>query len=119
MLGTGKLARFVRKPMPDKWAALKATFGGTPEAREERRLYRLITGRYAPPSVLRANEKLYVAYRPDSDAVFSHHPEIADLSEKYIRGNVRYGAGDLPRLYALILNLKQVLADDVPGDRRG
>src|ERR1700693_3100026 len=75
-----KLKRFAQKTPPEKWAAIKATFGLTfgasAEARERRHLYRLITGAHAPPSVLKAGEKIYIAFRPDSDVNFSRHPEI-------------------------------------------
>jgi hypothetical protein len=115
-----KLKRFAQKTPPEKWAAIKATFGLTfgasAEARERRHLYRLITGAHAPPSVLKAGEKIYIAFRPDSDVNFSRHPEITQLSEKWISGNVETNAGDLPRLYALMLNTKQVLDEEIAGD---
>lgn len=120
MLVREKFARFARKSLPKKLAAINATvsltFGVGKDARERRRLHRLITGAHAPPNVLRADEKIYVAYRPDSDVVFSRHSEIAALSEKWIRHNITNNAGDLPRLYGLLLNIKQVLDEGVPGD---
>ncbi len=68
------------------------------------------------PGGAHPGEKIYVAYRPDSDVIFSCYPEIAQLSEKWIKDNVNNNAGDLPRLYALILNTKQVLDDEIAGD---
>jgi hypothetical protein len=103
-----KFARFARKPLPDKWAAIKATL-------VDRRFYRLLTGAHAPPKVLQAGEKIYIAHRPDSDVFHGCHPEIAQLSELWIKNNVIINASDLPRLYALILNIKQVLDEKIIG----
>ncbi len=113
-----KLIRFARKPLRDKWAAIQAMLSpiSNATAREQRRLHGFMNGAYAPPRGLHAGEKIYVAYRPDSDVVFSCYPEIAQLSEKWIKDNVNNNAGDLPRLYALILNTKQVLDEDIAGD---
>ena len=115
MTFAGRLLRFVRKPAYDKWAAIKATFLH-PNASKRRRLYRLLLGSHAPPKVFQTKEKIYVAYRPDSDVVFERYPEIAQLSAKWIRDNIENNAGDLPRLYALIMNVKQILDDGVIGD---
>src|SRR5438309_1751072 len=103
-----KLARFTRKPLPDQWAAIRATIRTISHANtdERRRLHGLLTGVHAPPRVFQAGERTYIAYRPDSDVRFKRHPEIPLLSEKWIKNNVANNAGDLPRLYALILNIK-------------
>lgn len=58
----------------------------------------------------------YLTYQPDSHAGFHQHPEFADLFERFIRHNRLNNAGDSTRLWAFILNIKQVLADKVPGD---
>ena len=55
------------------------------------------------------------AFRPDSDWVFSQHGEFRNLLGQWVSGNAR-NAGDLTRLYAFVLNLKRVLATNVPGD---
>lgn len=111
----GRLLRFIRKPPTDKWAAVKATFFQANSA-ERRRLHQLLTGPHAPPKVLQTSEKIYVAYRPDSDVFFNRHPEMAELSEKWVKNNKLKAVGDLPRFYALIMNIKQVLDDHVSGD---
>ena len=108
-----KFARFARKPLADKWAAIKAT---TFFHAERQRLHGLLTGPHAPPRVLQSDEKMYIAYRPDSDVFSKCHPELAELSEKWIKNNVMNNAGDLPRLYALILNIKQILNEKILGD---
>lgn len=113
--GVEQLARFVRKPFPEKWAALKATFF-QPNAAEERRLHALLTGKYAAPSVLQSAERMYIAYRPDSEFHFESHPEIATLSQQWVRFNTKNNAGDLPRLYALIFNIKQIMEENIPGE---
>jgi SAM-dependent methyltransferase len=76
----------------------------------------MLGGAYGPPVALQSETGIYVAYRPDSDVNFHRHPELAQLSEKWIFGNFPNNAGDLPRFYALILNIKQVLEECVPGD---
>jgi Macrocin-O-methyltransferase (TylF) len=111
----GRVAQFARKPLNEKWAAISATFF-QPGAAEKRRVWRSLTGPHAPPRVFQSDEKLYVAYRPDSDAIFKQHPEISQLSQKWIEGNGIYASGDLPRLYAIVFNIKQVLAENIAGD---
>jgi Macrocin-O-methyltransferase (TylF) len=116
-----RLVRFARKPLPNKWASLKAVLQNSILNRshaviERRRLQKLLIGAHAPPRVLQTRQKIYLAFRPDSDAIFSLHPEIAKLSEKWVRDNVDRNAGDLPRLYAIIFNTKQILEDKIQGD---
>jgi hypothetical protein len=118
MLLQARLARFARKPASDQWAAVCATLRSLVgiDDRRQRRLHRVLTGALAPPAVLRNDQGVYVAYRPDIDVVFSRYPEIAGLSEKWIAGNVTNNAGDLPRLYAIILNINQILEENIPGN---
>lgn len=115
-----KLARFARKPLPEKRDAVKATLrvilGMNAHAAELRRLKALLTGPHAPPAVLQGREKFYIAYRPDSDLRFSNYPEIVQLSEKWTKNNTGNNAGDLPRLYALMMNVRQVFNENVGGD---
>jgi hypothetical protein len=59
---------------------------------------------------------LYVSYRPDSDVISKRHPELALLLPKWLSGNAANNSGDLARLYALMLNVKQILAEGVPGE---
>jgi tetratricopeptide (TPR) repeat protein len=59
--------------------------------------------------------RLYMSHRPDSDVIFAEHPELAELYPKWISHNLVNNSGDVPRLYAWILNIKQVMADGVPG----
>jgi hypothetical protein len=56
-----------------------------------------------------------MSHRPDSDAVFAKHLELTELYPKWISHNLVNNSGDVPRLYAWILNIKQVMADSVPG----
>lgn len=115
MTGIKKLARFARKPLPDKWAAFRTRFL-QPNAAKQRRLHALLTGKHAAPSVFQGAEQIYVAYRPDSDFDFKRHPEMVTLSEQWVKFNEKNNAGDLPRLYALIINIKQIMEENVPGD---
>jgi tetratricopeptide (TPR) repeat protein len=58
---------------------------------------------------------LYISHRPDSDIVFHLHPEFRELLPKWTLHNDLNNAGDLSRLYLLMLNVKQVLDAQVPG----
>ncbi len=69
----------------------------------------------APPFVQRSRSRVYVASRPDSDFVHHEHPELSDLADSWVHHNPK-NSFDLPRLYALAFNIKQVMAEDVPGD---
>lgn len=57
----------------------------------------------------------YRSFLPDSLFVFDLHHEFRQLATRFFAHN-RTNRGDLPRLTAFILNIKQVLADGVAGD---
>ena len=57
---------------------------------------------------------LFLSCRPDSDRLFGMHPELRDLHAKWIADNPS-NLGDVAKLYALMLNIKQVMAAGVPG----
>jgi hypothetical protein len=59
---------------------------------------------------------VHIAYHPDAAYETHQLPEFRALYESWIAGNRRCNAGDLTRLYALILNIKQCIADSVTGD---
>jgi hypothetical protein len=56
------------------------------------------------------------AYHPDSYYAFRAHPEFNELIEKFTAHNRVNNGGDVTRLWAFILNCKQVLAENIPGD---
>jgi SAM-dependent methyltransferase len=59
---------------------------------------------------------IYGAYFPDSSYVFGEHAEFELLFEKFTHGNRKNNGGDIPRLLALMLNVKKVLDEEgVPG----
>lgn len=111
-----KQRRFRDKAPAEQWNAIKATFGLSQREQQQRHIHRFVTGPYAPPNVTRQQQPFYIAYRPDSDAAFSNHPELAEISEKWVHDNVAANGGDLPRLYALLLNIKQIFAEQIPGE---
>jgi hypothetical protein len=59
---------------------------------------------------------IYMAYHPDSNAMFHAHPEFRELYGKWVFGNKVNNGGDVTRFYAFILNVKQVLQDGINGD---
>jgi Macrocin-O-methyltransferase (TylF) len=59
---------------------------------------------------------VHVAYHPDIAYEMREVPEFRALYDSWIAGNRRGNGGDLTRLYAFILNIKQCLADGVVGD---
>lgn len=59
---------------------------------------------------------IYGAYFPDSSYVFGQHAEFDRLFEKFTFNNRKNNGGDIPRLLALMLNVKKLLDEDrVPG----
>ena len=111
-----KLIRLARDALLGSWATIKTRIRPIVRYAERRRVRRLLFGKYAPPMVVRSGERIYVAYRPDSDAMYSIYPEIGHLAEAWTKDNEANNAGDLPRLYALILNVRQVMEEHVTGD---
>jgi hypothetical protein len=58
----------------------------------------------------------YLSYKPDSLLHFGRHNEYYDLFKSFTKHNKFNNAGDAPRLWSFILNIKQILSEDVPGD---
>jgi hypothetical protein len=59
---------------------------------------------------------IFWAYHPDSYAQRGEHGEFRALFDRFSRHNKLNNGGDTVRLWAFILNIKQVLADGVEGD---
>jgi TolA-binding protein len=78
----------------------------------------LLSGCVLPRNVVGAASQMadfYLSFRPDSDIKFKNHPEFGELLPKWISGNEVNNGGDLVRFYALILNIKQALEENVIG----
>lgn len=58
----------------------------------------------------------FLAYQPDSHAHFDQHKEYDALFKSFTAHNRFNNAGDGARLWSLIINIKQVLDENVPGD---
>jgi hypothetical protein len=89
----------------------------TPSGKVDRRI---LAQRFAGAAVIvplsLRRSALYGAYQPDSIYVWDAHPELFDIYPKWVRANRANNAGDLPRLYSFILNLKQLLREGITGD---
>lgn len=59
---------------------------------------------------------IFFAYQPDSYARFGAHSEFDVLFRRFVKHNRRNNSGDITRLWAIILNLKQLVAEGVYGD---
>jgi hypothetical protein len=94
-----RLGQWLRKPSVERNRLLVNKVGSLP--------FRIGASRVA---------NLYLAYQPDSQAVFALHPEYKQLYEKFIASNRSNNAGDWPRFWSLILNLKKVLDEGIEGD---
>ena len=113
--GVANLQRFLAKSPNDQARAVKATLKHLHGQIRQRPLRRRLAGAFAVPRVLESGSRLYLAYRPDWDIDFNALPELRALSRDWVSNNFE-NAGDLPRLYALLLNLNQVMDDGIPGD---
>lgn len=59
---------------------------------------------------------VFLGYQPDSHSSFNNHPEFHSLFKSFTKHNKKNNAGDVARLWSLILNIKQVLEEDVEGN---
>jgi hypothetical protein len=112
----GRFQRFLSKTPQDQGRAIKATFQHLYGRFKDRHVRRFLNGDLAAPKVLKSSNRLYVAYRPDWEIDFDSLPEVRALSTNWVSNNLETNAGDLPRLYALLLNINQVMEEGVPGD---
>lgn len=97
------LRSFVGAPRKDRLRKIRGTI--------HRHVGKLFFG-LMPPAI----GFMYCSYRPDAEYVFAAYPEFSELLRKWLAGNRSNNAGDLARLYAIILNVKQLLSDAVAGD---
>ena len=58
----------------------------------------------------------YLTSQPDSHSYFQSHPEFKELLKLFTKKNKYNNAGDITRLWSFILNIKQVLEQQIPGD---
>ena len=58
----------------------------------------------------------FLGYYPDSFSNFKEHKEFKILSKKFIKFNKTNNAGDMSRLWAIILNVKQLLSEEIEGN---
>lgn len=96
-----KVRRFARKSPEDKSKTL-----------------RILINRLAA-SVFRLRPhlfNLFIGYIPDSQAIFDKHPEFEYLFKGFTKNNVVNNAGDIARLWSLILNIKQIEHENIRGD---
>lgn len=114
--GSGVLRKFLSKTSQEQFSAIRSTLRHYYRRHKDRYFHSLLNGGLAAPQVLRSRSRLYVAYRPDWDVDFDCLPELKPLSHNWVSKNQENNAGDLPRLYALLLNINQVMHDGVPGD---
>ena len=82
----------------------------------DRLLSILESHRLRVPEVFRAGRRSYLSYRPDWDYDFAAIPEVRNLSRQWVQGNEANNSGDASRLYALVLNIRQVISDGIAGD---
>ena len=102
--------------------APRGFFLGRTEERRKSRFERFLA-REVAYGVMRAigalinprNTKLYIAYRPDSHADFDSFPQFRQLLDRFTHQS-HNNRGDLPRFYALLLNVARVLKEDISGD---
>jgi O-methyltransferase len=102
--------------------AAAAFYRVRPEERRRSRFTRFLA-REVAQTVMRTvgallngrNAKVYVAYRPDSHFDFDGFPQFAEMYRSFVHDS-QNNAGDLARLYSLLLNIARVLKDGVPGD---
>ena len=60
--------------------------------------------------------QVYLAYHPDSHCDYASHPEFGDLLARFTAYNLSNNGGDIPRLWSLILNIKQIIDEGIEGD---
>jgi hypothetical protein len=65
---------------------------------------------------LSKSRALYSAYQPDSYYLGRAHSEFDELFRRFTAHNRLNNGGDIPRLWSLILNCKQIIEEGVPGD---
>ena len=86
---------------------------------ERRRLFRMAWHKFVGNVFVPGRTRffnVYAAYQPDSIVAVNASPEFNALYKKFIAGNRRNNAGDSARLWSLMLNCQQLIADNIPGD---
>ena len=106
-----RIIRFIKKPSAERNQLLKRkfrTFFRIPYSNQVRQGINLVST--VPFYFGKANlPRTLIAYQPDSHTAFSSHDEYHELFKSFTANNKYNNAGDATRLWALILNIKQVL----------
>lgn len=63
-----------------------------------------------------STNQVYLAYHPDSQCDFASHPEFGELLARFTAHNLPNNGGDIPRLWSLMLNIKQIVGEGIAGD---
>ncbi|MGH7117644.1 MAG: TylF/MycF/NovP-related O-methyltransferase [Acetobacteraceae bacterium] len=112
-----RLSRFLAKSPPEKIAAIRANLSLTFKiGRQPGADAVLARHRWAAPGAICSQSPFYIALRPDSDRNHDRYPELAALSIAWVHRNEAPNATDLPRLYSLVLNIRQALEEEIAGD---
>jgi hypothetical protein len=115
-----KIVKFMRKSHREKVASIRRHSRNIPvyihDKIESLSFQKIITGNLVLPNVLRSKSRVYISYRPDADVNYDAFPELRSLGDNWVANNLVNNAGDLSRLYALSLNIRQTIADLVEGD---
>ena len=113
-----RIIRFIKKPSAERNQLLKRkfrTFFRIPYSNQVRQGINLVST--VPFYFGKANlPRTLIAYQPDSHTAFSSHDEYHELFKSFTANNKYNNAGDATRLWALILNIKQVLSENIQGD---
>ena len=76
---------------------------------------RWLAVKLSPSRVFGGNDIFQLSFPPVSQSHFGSHPEHLTLFSRFTNGS-RWNAPDGSRLWAFILNIKEVMADGIPGD---
>ena len=60
-------------------------------------------------------KNIYITYQPDSYSTFDKNREFNSLFRSFVNKN-KQNAGDIPRLWFFILNIRKIIEEGIEGD---
>ncbi len=116
-LPSAKLLRFLAKSPREKIAAIRINLNRTFKVGRQPTADAVLARHpWAAPAAFHSDLPFYIALRPDSDRNHKRYPELGALSTAWVHQNEASNATDLPRLYSLVLNIRQALEEQITGD---
>ena len=110
------IRRFFKKSNAEKYQAARAHMRAMLTSVFKPNIDEIVAKhKLSAPSAVKNQDGFFLVLRPESDFEFNNFPELKKLVSLWVKHN-RRNSGDIMRLYAFMLNIRNFMDENVPGD---